>query len=134
MKQDDLNTCIAGLASAQISLFGILFKHLEYDSPYNTYLHEGLPPGPICVPDKASLEAVLNPDRHGYLFFCASAAMDDCSYVRWSEPLAAAECESRKAVRELVRGTGFFQCDANGLRAGARGVVERECGHGLLLN
>ena len=54
----------------------ILFKHLEVDSPYNTYRHAGLPPGPICVPDKASLEAVLNPDRHGYLFFCASAAMD----------------------------------------------------------
>ena len=54
----------------------VLFKHLEVDSPYNTYRYEGLPPGPICVPDKPSLEAVLNPDRHGYLFFCASAAMD----------------------------------------------------------
>ncbi|MBO6249382.1 MAG: endolytic transglycosylase MltG, partial [Bacteroidales bacterium] len=54
----------------------ILYKHLEVDSPYNTYLYEGLPPGPICVPDKPSLNAVLNPDRHGYLFFCASAAMD----------------------------------------------------------
>ena len=54
----------------------ILFKHLEIDSPYNTYLYGGLPPGPICVPDKASLEAVLNPDGHGYLYFCASAAMD----------------------------------------------------------
>ena len=54
----------------------ILFKHLEVDSPYNTYKHEGLPPGPICVPDKACLEAVLNPDRHGYLFFCASPELD----------------------------------------------------------
>ncbi len=54
----------------------VLLKHLEVDSPYNTYLHDGLPPGPICVPDRACLEAVLNPDRHGYLFFCASAAMD----------------------------------------------------------
>ncbi len=54
----------------------ILFKHLEIDSPYNTYLYGGLPPGPICVPDKASLEAVLNPDGHGYLYFCASAVMD----------------------------------------------------------
>lgn len=54
----------------------ILLKHLEVDSPYNTYLHEGLPPGPICVPDKPSLESVLNPDRHGYLYFCASPAMD----------------------------------------------------------
>ena len=51
-------------------------KHLEVDSPYNTYLHEGLPPGPICVPTRACLDAVLNPDKHGYLFFCASPAMD----------------------------------------------------------
>ena len=50
----------------------VLNRHLTVDSPYNTYLHEGLPPGPICVPTKASLNAVLNPDRHGYLFFCAS--------------------------------------------------------------
>lgn len=54
----------------------ILYSHLQVDSPYNTYLHEGLPPGPICVPDRASLEAVLNPDRHGYLYFCASPEMD----------------------------------------------------------
>ena len=50
----------------------ILFQHLAVDSPYNTYRHEGLPPGPICVPTKAALNAVLNPDTHGYLFFCAS--------------------------------------------------------------
>lgn len=51
----------------------ILLKHLEVDSPYNTYKYAGLPPGPICVPTKASLEAVLNPDHHGYLYFCANA-------------------------------------------------------------
>ena len=50
----------------------ILKKHLEVDSPFNTYTHAGLPPAPICVPTKAALEAVLNPDRHGYLYFCAS--------------------------------------------------------------
>ena len=50
----------------------ILKKHLEVDSPFNTYTHAGLPPAPICVPSKAALEAVLNPDRHGYLYFCAS--------------------------------------------------------------
>lgn len=54
----------------------ILNKHLEIDSPYNTYKYEGLPPGPISVPTKACLDAVLNPDRHGYLYFCASAAFD----------------------------------------------------------
>jgi len=58
------------------SLNRILLKHLEVESPYNTYKYEGLPPGPICVPSKACLEAVLNPDPHGYLYFCASAAMD----------------------------------------------------------
>lgn len=51
----------------------ILLKHLEIDSPYNTYKYEGLPPGPICVPTKACLEAVLNPDKHGYLYFCANS-------------------------------------------------------------
>ena len=51
----------------------ILNKHLEVDSPYNTYKYAGLPPGPISVPSKACLNAVLNPDRHGYLYFCANA-------------------------------------------------------------
>ena len=58
------------------SLNRILLKHLEVESPYNTYKYDGLPPGPICVPTKASLEAVLNPDPHGYLYFCASPALD----------------------------------------------------------
>lgn len=53
----------------------ILLKHLEIDSPYNTYKHEGLPPGPIAVPTKACLEAVLNPEGD-YLYFCASPAFD----------------------------------------------------------
>lgn len=50
----------------------VLLRHLEVDSPFNTYKYAGLPPAPICVPSKAALEAVLNPDRHGYIFFCAS--------------------------------------------------------------
>lgn len=58
------------------SLNRILKKHLKVDSPYNTYKHFGLPPGPICVPTRACLEAVLNPDSHGYLYFCASPEMD----------------------------------------------------------
>ena len=56
----------------------ILLKHLEVDSAYNTYKHTGLPPGPICVPTRAALEAVLNPDfggtwGAGNLYFCANA-------------------------------------------------------------
>ena len=54
----------------------ILKKHLKVDSPYNTYKHLGLPPAPINVPPKACLDAVLNPDKNGYIYFCASPAFD----------------------------------------------------------
>ena len=54
----------------------ILKKHLKVDSPYNTYMHVGLPPAPINVPPKACLDAVLNPAKHGYIYFCASSAFD----------------------------------------------------------
>lgn len=54
----------------------ILKKHLTVDSPYNTYKHVGLPPAPINVPPKACLDAVLNPDKHNYIYFCASPTFD----------------------------------------------------------
>ena len=55
----------------------VLYRHLEFDSPYNTYKYAGLPPGPINVPDKEYIEAVLNPDYGGgSLFFCASPSLD----------------------------------------------------------
>ena len=54
----------------------VLKKHLTIDSPYNTYKYAGLPPAPINVPPKACLEAVLSPEKHDYIFFCASAAFD----------------------------------------------------------
>lgn len=54
----------------------VLKKHLQIDSPYNTYKYAGLPPAPINVPPKLCLEAVLNPDQHGYIYFCASPAFD----------------------------------------------------------
>jgi len=44
----------------------------KIESPYNTYLHAGLPPGPICNPGRRALAAALNPERHDYLFFVAS--------------------------------------------------------------
>lgn len=55
----------------------ILNADLRTPSPYNTYLHAGLPPGPISVPDKAYLDAVLNPDTaDGYLYFCADPSFN----------------------------------------------------------
>jgi UPF0755 protein len=49
----------------------ILTKHLETDSPFNTYKYAGLPPGPICIPTISSIDAVLNYTKHNYLYFCA---------------------------------------------------------------
>lgn len=49
----------------------ILFKHLEVNSPYNTYKHTGLPPGPIRIPSIQGLESVLNHAHHNYLYMCA---------------------------------------------------------------
>lgn len=58
-------------ALRQPGLRRIYHGHLLADSPYNTYLHEGLPPGPICIPALSSIEAVLHFARHDYLYMCA---------------------------------------------------------------
>lgn len=50
----------------------VYLKDLAIESPYNTYRNKGLPPGPIAMPDISSIEAVLNPEKHDYIYFCAS--------------------------------------------------------------
>ncbi|MDP2176257.1 MAG: endolytic transglycosylase MltG [Bacteroidota bacterium] len=55
----------------QPNLRRILNVHLQVESPYNTYLNVGLPPGPICIASKQSLEAVLNYHPSDFLFMCA---------------------------------------------------------------
>ena len=75
----------------------ILKKHLKVDSPYNTYIYKGLPPTPINVPPKACLEAVLNPDKNNYIYFCASPAFDG------THRFAAGYSEHLKNAREFQR-------------------------------
>ena len=50
----------------------VLYEHMQIISPYNTYKHVGLPPGPINLPSIASIEAVLNYEKSDYLYFCAN--------------------------------------------------------------
>lgn len=50
----------------------VFFNDLKIASPYNTYANLGLPPGPIAMPDITALEAVLNPEKNDYIYFCAS--------------------------------------------------------------
>jgi len=49
----------------------VLNEYKDVESPYNTYKFMGLPPGPICLPEISSLEAVLNYSKHDYMYFCA---------------------------------------------------------------
>jgi UPF0755 protein len=58
-------------AVGDFTLKRVLNEHKEIDSPYNTYMHTGLPPGPINMPEIRSLDAVLNYTPSDYLYMCA---------------------------------------------------------------
>lgn len=58
-------------ALKQFGLKRIYNKLLRTDSPYNTYIHEGLPPGPIKIASIKGIDAVLNAVNHDYLYMCA---------------------------------------------------------------
>jgi len=58
-------------AVGDVTLQRILFKHLETDSPYNTYMYAGLPPGPIRFPMPSTIDSVLHHAKHNYLYMCA---------------------------------------------------------------
>lgn len=73
-------------AIGDFSINRVLTTHLQVDSRYNTYRYAGLPPGPINIPDKSSIEAVLYSEDNHYLFMCAKA--DFSGYHAFSPNLA----------------------------------------------
>ena len=64
----------------------VLYKDLEIDSPYNTYKYKGLPPGPITMPDVSAIDAVLNHEKHEFLYFVADVT--NFGYHKFAKTLA----------------------------------------------
>jgi len=77
----------------------LTYADLRIPSPYNTYINTGLPPGPICSPGKASLEAVANPKKTKYLYFVSKG--DGSHY--FSQTAAEHEQMKRKLNKERSR-------------------------------
>jgi len=88
-------------AMGDFSIRRILNKHLKYDNPYNTYMYEGIPPGPICMPEPTTIDAVLNANEHDYMYFCAK---DDFSgYHALAKTLKQHNINARNYQKALNR-------------------------------
>ena len=75
----------------------VLYADLELDSPYNTYKYAGVPPGPITMPDISSIDAVLNPEKHDYIFFVADVT--NFGYHKFAKTLAQHNVNKVEYVR-----------------------------------
>lgn len=81
--QADPTTVFAYYLENDSILNRVLKVHTQMQSPYNTYVHHGLPPGPISLPPIHAIDAVLNAENHDYLFFVARA--DGSGYHHFSK-------------------------------------------------
>ncbi|MFW0737929.1 endolytic transglycosylase MltG [Flavobacterium sp. T12S277] len=72
----------------------VFYNDLLMRSPYNTYVNIGLPPGPIAMPDITALEAVLNPEKNDYIYFCAS--VERFGYHEFAATLAEHNVNAKK--------------------------------------
>ncbi|MGB3608386.1 MAG: endolytic transglycosylase MltG [Psychroserpens sp.] len=77
----------------------VLNKHKDIVSPYNTYLNRGLPPGLIAMPDISAIDAVLNPEKHNYLYFAANA--QKLGFHKFAKTLSQHNVNAREYQRYL---------------------------------
>ena len=99
MKLDADPTLI--FAAGDFTITRVLNEHKKIDSPYNTYIHRGLPPGPICIPTISNIDAVLKNERHKYIYFCAKE--DFSGYHNFARTLGQHQVNAAKFRRELNR-------------------------------
>lgn len=76
-------------------------KYTLVDSPYNTYKYAGLPPGPICIPSISAIDAVLNYQKHEYIYFCAKE--DFSGYHNFARTLEQHNQNAQKYRRALTK-------------------------------
>ncbi len=72
----------------------VFYNDLLIKSPYNTYVNIGLPPGPIAMPDITALDAVLNPEKNNFIYFCAS--VERFGYHEFAATLPAHNLNAKK--------------------------------------
>ncbi len=88
-------------ALGDFSIKRVLNQHKRIKSDYNTYINKGLPPGPINLADLSSIDAVLNYEKHSYLYMCAKA--DFSGYHNFSKSLRQHNVYANQFRQELNR-------------------------------
>lgn len=93
-------------AMGDFTIKRVLTKYLSIDSPYNTYKYKGLPPGPIRLADPRVMDAVLNYQKHNYIYMCAKG---DGSYLHRFASSYKAHMNNSKIYHRELNNAGIYR-------------------------